>query len=170
MPANADVLHSSAPHVRKSLVGVMTRNESTRRIFEDGKYEQEIDQFLRYCAPMISVSKRGLREIHMRNTNWLYRSNFNNNLQKGQRRFRGGSVSENHARGSVSWSSAKFSAILAGSKQKAIEDYYLNNKKAEEIAVAPPSNPHKLAAKGGRRSPNNSPNNSPGNSVRKLNV
>jgi hypothetical protein len=102
VPANADTLHSDAPTVRRSILGVFTKKDAITRIFEDGKYEDEVEQLLLYCAPLVVVNDRSQVDIIMRKRNYFYSSKFDNNTQSGARRFKGRvSVSKNYRKNSV---------------------------------------------------------------------
>lgn len=101
IPTSADVLHSQAPYLRKSVESVMMKKEAVTRIFEDGKYEKEIEEILRYCAPIVVTNSRGVNEIRMRKRNLFYSKNFNNSSQLHDKKSR--RISAAFMRASVSW-------------------------------------------------------------------
>ena len=101
VPTSADILHSQAPQIRKSIESVMMKRESVTRVFEDGKYEKEIAEILRYCAPVVVKNSRGVNEVHMRKRNVFYSKNFNNDTQLNTKKSR--RISAAFMQGSVSW-------------------------------------------------------------------
>lgn len=101
IPTSADILHSQAPYLRKSIESVMMKKETVTRIFEDGKYEKEIEDILRYCAPVVVTNNRGVSEIRMRKRNVFFSKNFNNDSQLIDKKTR--RISAAFMRGSVAW-------------------------------------------------------------------
>ena len=110
VPTSADILHSQAPQIRKSIESVMMKRESVTRIFEDGKYEKEIAEILRYCAPVVVTNSRGVSEVRMRKRNFFYTKNFNNDTQLNAKKSR--RISAAFMRGSVSWTNDALSASI----------------------------------------------------------
>lgn len=77
----------------------MMKKEAVTRIFEDGKYEKEIGEILRYCAPVVVTNSRGVSEIRMRKRNVFFSRNFNNDSQLNDKKTR--RISAAFMRGSV---------------------------------------------------------------------
>jgi hypothetical protein len=135
VPSNADTLHSQAPHLRQSMQSIMSKSENIRRVFEDGKYEKEIEQLLRYCCPIIVMNSRGHAEYKMRKRNLFYSSRFDNNTQEGEKHFK--QVRGSLIRGSATWAPEVFSKVSERAKERVdLEDATRSEKAAASSGSA----------------------------------